>query len=195
MSNYKENERQIYETGLKFVPKRNFAIDIGACEGLWTNWMADDFENVIAFEPIPQNREILREKCLYLNNVDILPVSLYNEDTIIKLHNSVKKLDSPSGHWQISKPNVEYSSIEVVAHTLDGYYFPSPDYIKIDVEGAALEVLEGATETLTKFSPILNIEVIFNGKYDKKIMEYLAQLNYFIGKKIGKHEIFIKNSY
>ena len=42
---------------------------------------------------------------------------------------------------------------------LDDYTFPRVDLVKIDVEGAEREVLEGAEETLKKHHPMVYVEV------------------------------------
>ena len=54
------------------------------------------------------------------------------------------------------------------------------DFIKIDVEGHELEVLQGARETLLKYKPTIFIETFPDKK--TKVHEYLTNLGYRLEK-------------
>ncbi len=51
----------------------------------------------------------------------------------------------------------------------------SPDFIKIDVEGMEVEVLNGAVETIRKYSPIVSAEVAEN---EVQIDKFMSDLGY-----------------
>jgi len=64
------------------------------------------------------------------------------------------------------------------------------DFVKIDVEGHELEVLQGAKETLTKFKPIIFIETFDDKKV--KVDEYLTNLGYRLEKSFdGGNYLYI----
>jgi hypothetical protein len=56
-------------------------------------------------------------------------------------------------------------------------FFP-PDFIKIDVEGAELSVLEGARETLSKTRPTMLIEI--GSEKLQGVQEYLSKYEYVL---------------
>ena len=51
---------------LKFLPedRRRTCIDVGAHIGLWTRWLAREFDQTMAFEPIERHRECLVKNLL-----------------------------------------------------------------------------------------------------------------------------------
>ena len=54
----------------------------------------------------------------------------------------------------------EFRSFYVNVKKLDNLQFENPiSFIKIDVEGHEMEVIEGAIETITKNKPILLVEI------------------------------------
>lgn len=78
------------------------------------------------------------------------------------------------------------STETVNVRTLDSFEIDNPTLIKIDVEGSELKVLEGAKETLIKFSPVLVIEIHEDQTLDnanfpyrrKDILEFLTGIGY-----------------
>src|SRR5947209_14126827 len=73
---------------------------------------------------------------------------------------------------KVGEIEVTVSRLDTVLHEAD---LPLPDLIKIDVEGAEVDVLDGAAETLHKSRPILLIEL--HGT-NRAIAERLKGLNY-----------------
>jgi len=120
---------------------------------------------VISFEPLPDNLVNLREnmKRNRFLNVKILPFALgaANEEQIFQVSERPTwgKLKS-AGH---DAPDKYLSDIKVPVRRLDDLIIdgviPPPDFVKIDVEGAEVEVIEGAQETMTRYHPTLIIEL------------------------------------
>jgi len=55
---------------------------------------------------------------------------------------------------------------------------PRLDLVKIDVEGAELKVLRGAKSTISKFKPILSIDVNhYEGEFEE-VRAFLEEINY-----------------
>ena len=77
---------------------------------------------------------------------------------------------------KISYNDIEMQSVRLL--TIDSLELTRVDFIKIDVEGMELEVLEGASQTISKTRPILMIEII---KVDRRLVEEnLNKLGYII---------------
>lgn len=191
LNNYEKNEYEIYKRGLKFVKQRKLALDIGACYGLWTQWMARDFQQVIAIEPAKLNWEKLVKNCSSNLNVEIINAAASDFTGSSELWNSIHKTNGVSGHWTLKKPKIKVGSQSVYCIKVDDLE-RIPDYVKIDVQGAELEVLIGMIITLNQYSPILNIETIQNEKHNDSIGKFLSKIGYQKLTNVGKHEIFDK---
>ncbi len=128
------------------------AIDVGANIGTHTIPYARRFSRVISFEPQPDNYALLYQniKANGLTNVSIHPIALYNKYKMYDL----KQLDrSDMGSFRIVEEKGEYR-----AAMLDDFSFRDVGFIKIDVTGLELKVLEGARDTIKECKPVILIE-------------------------------------
>lgn len=159
-----------------FKPARGEVfIDVGAHVGKYTLQVARILGNnglVIALEPHPGNYRALL-KGIQLNgfkNIVALNVAAWDRDCKLKLfihdaavHHSTK-IDLGLGHVE-----VKARAIDQVVEELG---VKQVDWIKIDVEGAEMEVLKGLKKTLVKYAPRLIIEVQWKNLNDVlKLME------------------------
>ena len=170
----------------------NTAIDIGACVGFWTKDLCKKFSNVICFEPSPLNAECLKLNLKDYDNYKLYKVALSNVTGTRKLLISEKGIGSNS----LSDPNMDQKNfINVPTKKIDEYNFRNLSYIKMDVQFHELEVLEGATKTLKKNSPILCIECARRNNHElayvKKIVTLLKKFDFKIVGGLGK-ELFFK---
>jgi FkbM family methyltransferase len=121
--------------------------------------------SVVCFEPLPANLLKLEEntKRNGFANVQILPLALgaANEERTFQVS------ERPTwGKFQgvgLETPNKYLFDTKVAVRRLDdlvneGAIAP-PQFVKIDVEGAEVEVIEGARETLLHHGPALMIEL------------------------------------
>lgn len=143
--------------------RRRAVIDIGAHIGLWTRWLARDFERAIAFEPIKRHLACL-ERNLISNYgpVEIHPIALGDATGTIGMVGEV----AVSGRSHVVALGNEDKEITEVVQMegLDHYDFTDVDLIKIDVEGYEAEVLWGAAQTIKKNRPIIVIEQLGHEK-------------------------------
>jgi FkbM family methyltransferase len=143
-------------------------LDIGAHHGLYTmlaSKLIGASGRVIAFEPSPRERKRLKRH-VHMNscsNVCISEVALGNATKRENLY-----LAGNDDNWcnSMRPPAVrtETKLVEVQVKTLDEFLSESAisrvDFVKMDVEGAELEVLGGATKLLNStFRPLLLVEV------------------------------------
>ena len=140
--------------------------DIGANVGFVTLIAASlvgPSGSVHAFEPVPENIAAIREN-LELNGIDWVEL---HETAVARRSGSASLIDSTVSAFsrleQITSPTEARDRIEVAVTSIDELLasgsVPKPDVVKIDVEGAELEVIEGMRDTLAELKPVLLCEV------------------------------------
>jgi FkbM family methyltransferase len=170
------------QMALKYVDSWRTAIDIGAHVGTFARILANRFQRVEAFEPIPAHRA-----CFGLNvpdpNVVLHPCALGASDG----EACMTICQGNSGHTHIATDGTVWTAVR----TLDGFGFDDVDFIKIDTEGFELQVLQGAVETLARCKPALMIEQKPNngsryGYDDQAALVFVERLGaYIVAQKAG----------
>jgi len=129
-------------------------IDIGAHHGFYPLLVGTKHQNarIIAFEPVPENYEILTAnlKLNNVNHVEAYDLAVSNKDEI-KILKVTEASDSCGFYAHPKMATLKF--IEVKAIALDSLLKEIPDVpttIKIDTEGHELWVLEGMKGTLNK---------------------------------------------
>jgi FkbM family methyltransferase len=159
-----------YETDLaaavaKSVRQGDVCYDVGAHRGFFSGVFAlAGAGSVIAFEPFPDNCAQLRR--VFANNPH-LPLTF--EQTAVGRHDGIVEFnvmpDSSMGKLASSsfQSNVENAAVlKVSIRSLDSLIlegkYPPPHIMKIDVEWAEVDVLEGAKNILIINKPVIFIE-------------------------------------
>lgn len=152
--------------------------DVGAFHGLMTLFFAARASQVIAFEPVRQNRERLADN-VRLNR--LANVSICKKAIGEACGTSGIEWDAltPGAARLVYGHGTEVSTIdrEVAAGLC------RPDFIKIDTEGFEAQVIRGAAETLQAHHPELFLEVHGQTIAEKKtnateIVSLLRELGY-----------------
>ncbi len=142
--------------------------DVGANQGQFSlvlGRLVGD-SNVVALEPLPMNFEALRSN-LELNGMDrITPLMMAAgskpERRAFSYASQLLTMGTFTNCAVKLAQDTTKTEVEVECVTLDELIrtgSPVPDVIKIDVEGAAGEVLAGAQELLNRYRPCLFIEL------------------------------------
>ena len=165
---------------------------------LFNIFLKKRFKNIITFEPNPKSFEKLK-KNFKLNNVKC--DNLYN----LGISNSKKKL-----HFENNATNVGSSkiisknesqlndSIMINVDTLDNLLknidSSKISFIKIDVEGQELEVIEGALNIVknVKKNTSIAIEIWKESKSFKKINQIFKENNFILRDYFGDNYLYIK---
>lgn len=75
-------------------------------------------------------------------------------------HNYLDNLHLPTRTGMIRTRPTEPPTVEVNLKTLDSYDFKDVDIIKIDVEGHEFDVVRGAEQTILKYQPVVQLEMV-----------------------------------
>ena len=136
-----------------FLPEDGgIVIDAGACDGTTSEKFADLGYKVYAFEMDKHNFE-LAKKLSEENNFVVENFGLGSFRHRLKYTHTEGNIAGS----HIDKNGNEIAEIITIDAYVREKKLPRVDFIKFDVEGAELEVLQGATTTIAKYKPILNI--------------------------------------
>jgi FkbM family methyltransferase len=175
----------------------DIVVDIGAHIGRYTiinSKRVGENGKVIAIEAHPDNFEILNRniKLNKLTNVIPLNYAVYSKQTKLKLYLPVEEPGFTIYNTvMVNRTASEEKFTEVNANTLDnillqqnGISHADINWIKIDVEGAELEVLKGARSILSKskdISLLIEIHNLHGGtNLYRQIVEFLDIYNFKI---------------
>ena len=168
------------DAALKYIKQWRVCLDIGSNIGQWTRPLCSKFESVVCFEPNPNFRECFN-KNIDENNVLLWPIGLSDKEHKAKQGFNSTVLQNEDG--------------DIDCRTLDSFALTNVDFVKIDVDGFEVPLLNGARETLTKNNPVINIEM----KRDKrnnitqKCEAILKDLGYKFQKRTKSDEVWLKS--
>ena len=142
--------------------------DVGAYHGVYTiiaGKRLGHSGSVVAFEPSPRERRWLRFhlRCNGIKSVKVEPYAVAGEEGKASLRVAAEGYTTMNS---LRQPAVDrpVTRIEVQTVTLDGYLkckrVDELHFIKMDAEGAELEILRGADRLLSEFRPLLICEVL-----------------------------------
>jgi len=177
----------------RFLKEGMTVLDIGAHHGFYTilaSKKVGSSGRVIAFEPSPRERQrlLLHLKLNRCTNVKVEPFALAGQNGEAMLF-VVDGRDTGCNSLRPPAVSEPTRTIPISTKTLDGYLenqgLNHVDFVKLDVEGAELEVLKGARHLLSRNSrPIIMVEVSDVrtepwGYSAAAIFDFLSEQNYY----------------
>ena len=174
------------------VKPGSMAIDIGANKGLYSFLLSRIADTVKAFEPNPKMYSLLSRGVP--DNVETFQVALSNESGEGELMIPIHRNGRYSNQGGTLQPQKKFDGKTIArwpiwCERLDKYGFEGISFMKIDVEGFELEVLDGAKTTIAREKPNLLIEIDpnQNGVSLKEALKYIQELGYktFVADGMG----------
>ncbi len=156
--------------------KRRTAIDVGAAEGMVTRWLAERFDLVHAFEPVPDSFALLNKK----DWTGKAAGHVVCHNVAVGDRSEMRVMDG-IGHSAHITDQTTGTSVQMV--TLDACDIPNVDLIKIDVEGFETRVILGARRLIANFKPLIMFERkhLFGTRYeDERPDVLLKRLGYSV---------------
>ena len=174
-----------------FRPSR--IVDVGAATGHFAIVAAKVFPNAVvhAFEP-SQRQRILLSRNAKLNQVidlDIEPIGLWNKSDVLQF----RTIGDESSFAVASRYHADLrfpEKVHVIA--MDEWVrrrnIDLIDLIKIDAEGAEIEILQGAKATLKQFRPRILVQA-YHLRNGRRTFETCAAILEGMGYKVGEHPL------
>ena len=166
-------------SALRHVNKWRVCLDIGSNIGQWTRPLAKKFESVVCFEPNPNFRECF-VKNITEANVILWPYGLSDKEHKAKQDFNSTQLENKDG--------------DIDCRTLDSFGLTNVDFVKIDVDGFEVPLLNGSKQTLSRNNPVINIEMKRDKRSDvvSKCESILKDLGYKFVNRTKSDEIWAK---
>ncbi|MEO6347210.1 MAG: FkbM family methyltransferase [Aquaticitalea sp.] len=175
----KRREKDTIQLFSEIIPGCNFVIDVGANIGYFSQYfgqLTNDTKKVVIFEPGPENLTYLKRNISCYDSIRLIEKAVSNTngranfyvDDLTGQNNSL--LSDYKIYDEVLKNSgvtATKKMIEVETVTLDSFMeqeYPgeSPDFIKIDIEGAELFALQGMEKILELYAPTLMVEISEN---------------------------------
>jgi len=185
LGTYEIQTRRCFE---KYVGKGDVVYDIGAHVGFYTltaSALVGSQGTVVSFEPLPRNLDyLIRHVSLNsLENVRILAAACTDENGLAGFE--VNRKGHAQGH--LSEGRNLYISTVTLDKVWEREAFPSPDHMKIDVEGGERNVLRGGADVIQKFHPTIFLSLHSLPLYEACVA-LLETWNYQIEPLTGPNE-------
>jgi len=162
--------------------------DIGANKGEWASGILGVYPNakVLCFEPDLKSIKVFENLLKEFPNLALHNIAISDYEGVASLHTLTDLWGGASLLPQVSL-NAGYSK-DVQVDTLDNFVLKSgiqPDVIKIDVEGAEMSVLKGASHTL-KSVTLVEFEFsdlqMYSKLYFKDYFQFFNELGFELGR-------------
>jgi FkbM family methyltransferase len=143
----------------RYLDKDSLYLDIGTNIGYHARAVNHEVGcNVMAFEPHPSHFCVAAYNCQG-KNILLYHTALGNKTGSIELKNFDENTGGNYGDLTTITDDIE-DVIKVPLKKLDSFNLEKCTLMKIDVEGAELDVLKGANKTIKKFRPVIFYEAI-----------------------------------
>ena len=179
------------------LSRRFSFMDIGARGGIGWPWskLPSELLSVVLVEPDPEEAEKLQQQIAATGGGLVLPFALWRNEAELSLNINRWPATSslyPANHSFLDQfPESDRfhaeRKISIQAYNIDflaaNKKLPNVDFIKVDVQGAELPILEGGEKTLTAELIGLEVEVEFTEMYSGQPL--FGDVDRFVREKIG----------
>ena len=187
LSKHIEESVFYYHHGLSFLPRQvadyikdEDFIDAGAFVGDSAIALKDyKYKKIYSIEISQKSIKRFRTNMAYQKisetKFEIINTSISSVDD----KPSIRLADTGSSGLSLLRNKGKYDEISVDQKSIDyivDKYKISPRFIKVDIEGNGLEFAKGATQTLTRFRPVLSIAIYHNPHEFFEIKPFLENL-------------------
>lgn len=186
-------EPEMQDIFSRYIKPGHVVYDLGAHQGFLTalaGKLVGEKGNVYSFEPFPYNFQFLSEN-IKLNkpqNITLFQAAVSDKAGTLEFSNSIH--DTANTYLKQS-PEFKENLLQVKAVSLDELVdnktVRPPDFIKIDVEGAEWDVLQGSRKLFSSHSPVVYLEThnVHNAGVDQQCLDWLQAQGYKVAETIA----------
>ena len=173
----------------KFLSKDKNTIDVGGRNGLYSSFFCEHSKNVYCFEPVPNLFETITELKENYSNFYPINKAVSNQEGVLDFFVDTKRFSNSSFVNHVNGTKISVDTIK-----LDNQDFDNIGFLKVDVEGFELAVLEGAVSLVEAERPTCMVEVYFkfNQTPIEKTFDFFLDRDYqmfYNIRKQGLHHI------
>jgi len=132
-----------------------------------------DFSKIYLIEPIQQHLNIAKRELGHYKAIQFIPVGLSNKKATLEF-NEEKSFSTIYGK----------GTLKIDVDTIDNLIDEKVDYIKLDIEGAEQDAIDGAKRTIQQYKPILAICIYHKAedwyRVPEKILEIEPNYNIYL---------------
>jgi FkbM family methyltransferase len=177
LSDFSDKQKeQYFEDFLDLKNSVPVFFDVGGFDGETTAGFVNrvpDYRAAYVFEPEPGNAERCRERLAGLSNVSILPFGASERSASLRF-----STNGSASHL------CEVGELHVEVRRLDEFIDFVPTFMKMDIEGAELSALQGASEIISVHRPTMAICVYHRPSHfweiPKKILSIRSDYRVYI---------------
>ncbi|TWB07753.1 FkbM family methyltransferase [Gluconacetobacter diazotrophicus] len=176
------------QDGIRIAPEQgDTVIDGGACTGdtaiVFSNAVGAEGK-VYSFDPVQEHIDILTYNANQFpyHNVEIMPYGLSNRE--VKAAPIITNYYAPG--FSSATPNIPLTSLDILVRQGT---IGKIDFIKLDVEGAELDTLKGAEDSIRKFRPKMAVSLYHKPNDIFEIINYIKTNFDFYSLHLGHYTI------
>ncbi len=162
-----------YEIPETTVSKDDIVVDCGAAEGIFGYLTSQRCKHVYAIEPMPLFIKSMMKTFQNDANVTIIPAVLSNE--------TGKVYCSETDHsLYFSSNKTDHYQQEIPVATIDALFFEKDipvTYLKLDVEGYELKVLQGAKQSIKTYRPTVVCATYHEQNIANELIDFLKGIH------------------
>jgi FkbM family methyltransferase len=142
------------------IKPQDVVVDVGANVGIYVHALRRCGAIVEAFEPQPECSAVLEAYAAAYPSVHVHTLALGDAESVVTLSVPIEngRLARTSATTRATSAGAG-ETIRVPVRTLDSFELGRVNAMKIDVEGAELDVLRGAVRTIERARPLLLVEI------------------------------------
>jgi FkbM family methyltransferase len=162
-----------------YIPyhRRNLVVQGGGWQGVYPRLLANTFKKVYTFEPHPDNFKCLTINC-DLDHIIKMQCALNDVNTQLTLEETLSTGQHRVTHDFAYPMALTGRTLLIQSVSIDSLNLPECDFIMLDLENHEPKALLGAVQTISKFKPVISLEVSYFEESNKFYDDFLVYFGY-----------------